>query len=107
MGLLAARRAGPAAVPNGLQVGNNLAATLKATPAATDTQLCAALTGSRLRTGIVTLRTSTSMFSEEMGAFGKSSCVPCPHGCPAELIQKDFSTQPWNLDNGATSNYTP
>ena len=103
------QRAGLDPLPSQMayQAGNNLASTLKAAPAATDTQLCAALTGSRLRTGIVTLRTSTSMFSEEMGAFGKSSCVPCPHGCPAELVQKDFSTQPWNLDNGAISNYTP
>lgn len=97
----------PLASQMAYQVGNNLAATLKTTPTATDTQMCAALTGSRLRTGMATLRTSSSMFSEEMGAFGKSSCVPCPHGCPAELVQKDFSTQPWNLDNGAISNYTP
>lgn len=97
----------PIASQMAYQVGNNLAATLKVTPTATDTQLCAALTGSRLRTGIITLRTSTSIFSEEMGAFGKSSCVPCTHACPAELVQKDFSTQPWNLDNGATANYSP
>jgi len=89
------------------RIGNDLADALTATPAATDTALCEVVAASRLRTGFSTYRTASDLFTSELSDFGKSTCVPCPHGCPEALVSKDFSTQGWTLDDGTTATYTP
>lgn len=89
------------------RIGNDLATAITANPKATDQQLCTALGSSRLRTGFATWKSGTSLFGPELAAFGKSSCVPCPYGCPEPLIQKDFAVQTWSLDGGGTSPYKP
>ncbi len=101
----------PLASQMGYRVGNDLAAVLASNSAATDSQMCAAVTAARLMTGslhtTVATRTSTSVFSSEMTEFGKDSCRPCPYGCPEGTIVKDFSTQTWKLDGGMSAVYTP
>lgn len=89
------------------RIGNDLAAAIIATPTASDEQLCTALGNSRLRTGVATWKSAAQLFSQELAAFGKSTCVPCPYGCPEALIQKDFAVQTWQLDGGGTAPYTP
>lgn len=89
------------------RIGNDLAAAITATPTASDQQLCTTLGNSRLRTGVATWKSGANLFGQELTDFGKSSCVPCPYGCPEALIQKDFAVQTWQLDSGGSAPYTP
>ncbi len=94
------------------RVGNDLADKLRTTPGATDAQLCATLAGTRLigYEGVLSLarvHESTKVYADELKQFGKSSCTPCPFGCPEAIVLKDFSTQNWMLDGGGTADYVP
>ena len=88
-------------------VGNVLGAVLSGMPQIPNSQLCALLGAVSLRTGVLTYSNAYAMMRGELAAFGKGACQPCPYGCPEVLIQKDFATQPWGLDNGGQAVYPP
>lgn len=83
------------------QFGNHLADTITANPNATTAELCALL-DVRLRIGLAFLPKVSDLIAAGLEAFGKQNCRPCPHGCPAVLVTKDFARSPWTLDNGTT-----
>ncbi|OGA19280.1 MAG: hypothetical protein A3H32_04000 [Betaproteobacteria bacterium RIFCSPLOWO2_02_FULL_63_19] len=87
------------------RIGNDLADALSATPTASDSALCEVVAASSLRTGFRTYRNTSDLIVGELSDFGKSSCVPCPYGCPEALVSKDFSTQAWHLNDGTTATY--